>query len=300
MEWIEVAARTIEEAKELALDRLGVVEDELEFTVIEERRTGLFGLGRPEVRIRARVKPVSREKPGGRRHGRRRPERSPRRDGAAERSERPRRGRSERVGRDAEVREAASATGRRRSRSRRGGARAGSKPSEAGTHDLAKMEAEAVDESSLSIDEQAQAAARFTKELVTRFGLDADIQAEVVEDCIELRVDGTGLGVLVGPRGATLDALQELTRAVLQHVAGGQSARLYLDVGGYRERRRQALAEFAIGIANEVMESGRDRALEPMPAPDRKVVHDAVATLDGVTTTSEGEEPRRHVVIRPA
>jgi spoIIIJ-associated protein len=155
-------------------------------------------------------------------------------------------------------------------------------------------------ESVLTVDEQASAATRFTDELVRAFGLSATVRVDVVDDDIELRVDGTDLGVLVGPKGATLHALEELVRAVVHHAAGGQSARLRLDVAGYRERRREALAAFAEKVADEVRESGSERALEPMSPPDRKVVHDTVATLDGVATTSVGEEPRRRVVIKPA
>jgi spoIIIJ-associated protein len=154
----------------------------------------------------------------------------------------------------------------------------------------------------LTIDEQADAAVQFTDELVKAFGLSAEVAAEVVEDDIELRINGEGasLGVLVGPKGATLHAMEELIRAVVQHAAGGQSARLHLDVAGYRERRRAALAAFAIQVANEVQEQGSERALEPMSPADRKVVHDAVAEIGGVATTSVGEEPRRRVVIKPA
>ena len=78
MDWIEVTARTVEDAKELALDRLGVVEDELEFEVVDEARKGLFGIARGDARIRARVKPISREKPSDRKRRRRPNERAPR------------------------------------------------------------------------------------------------------------------------------------------------------------------------------------------------------------------------------
>jgi spoIIIJ-associated protein len=126
------------------------------------------------------------------------------------------------------------------------------------------------------------------------------VEADVDEDEVLVRIDGEGLGVLVGPKGATLRALEELVRAVVQHVAGGHSARVHVDVSGYRERRRAALAAFAEKIAIEVRDTGVERALEPMTPPDRKVVHDAVGEIDGVVTGSEGEEPRRRVVIRPA
>ena len=152
----------------------------------------------------------------------------------------------------------------------------------------------------LTIDEQAAAAVRFTDELVRHFGVNATVGSEIVDDDIELRIDGSGLGVLVGPNGATLHALEELVRAVVQHAAGGHSARLHLDVAGYRERRREALAAFATQVADDVRASGAEKALEPMSPPDRKVVHDTVAELDGVATISVGEEPRRRVVIKPA
>lgn len=300
MEWIEVTGRTVEEAKELALDRLGVVEAELEYEVVEEARGGFLGIGRSEARIRARVMPVSREKPGDRRQRRGRA-----RAGGSERAPRGNGGNRRPAAGNGDDRDAGAPAPHRKSRpSRRGrGGRsgAGAPAPEEQTHPRSvATEAEGVNESTLSIEEQASAAATFTRELVAHFGLSAAVHAEVVDDDIELRVDGDGLGVLVGPRGVTLQALEELTRAVVQHVAGGHSARLHLDVAGYRERRRQALAEFALRIASEVIETGEEKALEAMPAPDRKVVHDAVADLDGVMTTSEGEEPRRRVVIRPA
>src|SRR6478735_2280310 len=81
MDWIEVTARTVDDAKELALDRLGVVEDELEFEVVDEARKGVLGMGRADARIRARVKPISREKPSDRKRRGRRPNERPERSG---------------------------------------------------------------------------------------------------------------------------------------------------------------------------------------------------------------------------
>jgi spoIIIJ-associated protein len=315
MEWIEVTAKSLDEAVELALDRLGVVADELEYEVLDQPRSGILGMGRVNARIRARVKPLSREKPVDRR--------------------RRRRGRETRSGGNSRNRETAAATvgsgtsdhsggtrageteggsreraGGSNRRRRRGRGRSGSGNRDRDTDTSAtngsagpgrEAEGNDVDDAAvLTIDEQAGAATRFTDELVRAFGLDADVHADVVEDDIELRVDGTGLGVLVGPKGATLQALEELIRAVVQHAAGGQSARLHLDVAGYRQRRREALAAFTLQVADEVRASGTEKALEPMTPPDRKVVHDTVAELEGVATISVGEEPRRRVVIKPA
>jgi len=152
----------------------------------------------------------------------------------------------------------------------------------------------------LSIEEQADAARSFASGLVASFGAAATVDATIDDDVIEVAIDGDGLGLLVGPRGATLAAVEELVRAVVAHATGGQSARVHVDVGGYRHRRREALAAFAVSIGREVLESGSSRALEPMNAADRKVVHDAIAEIDGLATGSDGEEPRRRVVIRPA
>jgi len=86
----------------------------------------------------------------------------------------------------------------------------------------------------------------------------------------------------------------------VQRRTGGCGVRVHGDVGGDRAKRREALSEFARQLAERVRDEDAEQALEPMGASDRKVVHDVVAEMEGVTTTSEGEEPRRRVVIRPA
>ena len=149
------------------------------------------------------------------------------------------------------------------------------------------------------VEAQAEQAGAFTRSLVEAMGLSGTVTARVDDDTVLVAVDGEGLGLLVGPRGSTLQAIEELVRAVVQHGLSGRSARLRVDVGGYKERRREALAAFARQVADEVRDTNLERALEPMNPPDRKVVHDTVAEIDGVTTSSEGEEPRRRVVIRP-
>jgi spoIIIJ-associated protein len=157
-----------------------------------------------------------------------------------------------------------------------------------------------VDVDSVPVAEQAAHASRFTQELVRTMGFQASVRTEVDDEDLTVRIEGEGLGTLVGPRGVTLHALEEVVRAVVQHHAGGHSAWVHVDVGGYRERRRAALVDFATKVALEAKEGGATRVLEPMNAADRKVVHDAVSEIDGVVTGSEGEEPRRRVVIRPA
>lgn len=155
-------------------------------------------------------------------------------------------------------------------------------------------------EAEVPIEEQAESAEAFTRGLVDAFGAAATVGAVVSadDDTVLVEVTGDNLGLLVGPRGATLHAIEELVRTVVQRQTGGHGVRINVDVAGYRAKRRDALEAFTRQLAERVIETGRDQALEPMSAADRKVVHDVAATIDGVETTSEGEDPRRRVVLR--
>jgi spoIIIJ-associated protein len=145
-----------------------------------------------------------------------------------------------------------------------------------------------------------EAASDFLKGLVTAFGVTATVSIERADDEIDARVDGDELGLMVGPRGSTLLAIQDLTRVASQRRLGDQETRLRVDIAGYRERRREALSRFALKVAEDVKATGESRVLEPMPSADRKVVHDTLMEVDGVQTRSEGEEPRRRIVVEPA
>ena len=137
-------------------------------------------------------------------------------------------------------------------------------------------------------------------ELVSAFGLTGT--AELVEDGddLEVRVHGQELGLLVGPRGTTLQAVQDLARVAAQRRLGDHDTRLRVDVGGYRERRRVALGAFATQMAAEVTTSGVARVLEPMSSADRKIIHDTLSGVEGIATRSEGDDPNRRVIIAPA
>ena len=303
MEWVETTGRTVEAALDAALDQLGVHEDEVEFEVVQEPRTGL--LGRRDARVRARVRPVSREKPGERG---RRPRRQTGRPGGGERGRRRGGGGAGAVSvaDDSKTQAAPTAGPAKKARRRRGGRGGGGRPQGTqtagrnGEPSVPDRQEASVSEESVSVEEQAEAAADFTRGLVGAFGVDAEVSTRREDDDVVIvDIDGDDLGLLVGPKGATLHAIEELVRTVVQRRTEGHGARIHVDVGGYRAKRREALERFALNLAEQVRDSGEDRALEPMSASDRKVVHDAVATLDGVTTTSEGEEPRRRVVVRP-
>ena len=287
MEWVETTGRTIDEALDAALDELGVDENDVEYEVLARPRGGLLGRFGGEARIRARVKPISREKPGEERRRRTR-----RRGSGGDRSDRV----PARAGGNGSQEGTATRTSRNRRRRRRGGGGRGEQPRQE------QEQGATVDEQpDISVDEQADQAVDFTRGLIEAFGAKAEVGSHLEdEDTVLVEVTGENLGLLVGPRGATLAAIEELVRTVVQRQTGGHGVRVHVDVAGYRAKRREALAEFARQLAERVRDEDEEQSLEPMGASDRKVVHDVVAEMDGVSTVSEGEEPRRRVVIRPA
>jgi spoIIIJ-associated protein len=155
--------------------------------------------------------------------------------------------------------------------------------------------------SDTELAEQGELVRTFLVDLLDAFGLDGEVTATPAEEgAVELSVTGGDLGLLIGPKGQTLQAVQELSRSALQRqLPGATHARIRVDVSGYRQKRREALERFVRQVAEEVKASGTQKALEPMSPPDRKVVHDTVNEIDGVSTISEGEDSRRRVVILP-
>jgi spoIIIJ-associated protein len=153
----------------------------------------------------------------------------------------------------------------------------------------------------MTLEEQGEVARDFLQGLLEQYGFQGSVGTRVVdEETIEVAATGSDLGLLVGPRGSTLAAIQDVTRTVVQRHFPSKTDRILVDVAGYREKRAAALKRFSEQIASEVIESGSERALEPMSPADRKVVHDSVNTIEGVATRSEGEDPHRYIVISPA
>ena len=325
MDWVEVTGRTVEEAKDRALDRLGVDERDAEFEVIEEPRAGFFGRLKGEARVRARVKPALRVKPdtGDKRRRRSSGGGGRARSGGGGDAESPPRTpvatatkakpRATNAGHDAapaaEVsddendtddattsRPAGSGASRRRGGRGRGGRPAGGRAADS---DVVNRE----EVNPVTLETQVRITEDFAKGLVQAFGYEAVTSTATADDheSAEVRIDGGELGLLIGPKGRTLSAINEISRAVvLRQLDSAPEGRVHVDISGYRQRRREALERFARSVAEEVVASGRAKALEPMSASDRKIVHDAVGEIDGVRTSSEGEEPSRRVVIAPA
>ena len=142
-------------------------------------------------------------------------------------------------------------------------------------------------------------AADYLEQLLDIADLDGDIDLDVENGRAVVAVIGSGLRGLVGANGVTLDALQELVRLAVQQQTGSRS-RLMLDIGGYRQGRRAELAELARNAANSVRETGESARLTVMNPFERKVIHDVVATIEGVRSEAEGEEPQCRVVVYPS
>ncbi|MDX6205393.1 MAG: spoIIIJ-associated protein [Frankiales bacterium] len=157
-------------------------------------------------------------------------------------------------------------------------------------------EAEAPDLSLL--EQEGEVAADYLEGLLDIVDLDGDIDMDVEGTRAVVAIVGEKLDDLVGRRGEVLDALQELTRLAVMRQTGERS-RLMLDIGGHRERRRAVLIELATSTAADVVASGEPVSMKAMTPFERKVVHDAIAGIDGVHTESEGVEPQRHVVVLP-
>ena len=317
MEWVEASGKSLAEAKETVLDMLGVAEDDAEFVVLSEPKAGLFGRIRGEARVQARVRPMApppkrgrRPRPDKKREGgeRSRPKSSgPKGGGGADRNPRDDDASETTVG-ETDGERAASTNGSTgsgggRSRSRGGRSSGGNRPKQNDKQASGRTSGDSEDsmEESLTLEQQGQAAQEFLAGLVREFGLEATVGfSELDEDTVQVAAVGDDLGLLVGPRGATLAAVQDLTRTFVQRQSENRTDRILVDVGGYREKRSAALKRFTEGIVEEVKSSGTERALEPMSPADRKVIHDTVNELDGVETRSDGVEPSRYVVISPA
>jgi len=147
------------------------------------------------------------------------------------------------------------------------------------------------------LEQEGEIAADYLEELLEIADLDGDLDMDVEGDRATVSIVGADLPQLVGDGGEVLEALQELTRLAVYRETGERS-RLMLDVSGHRAARRQALEERAVSVVAQVKESGAAVSLEPMSPFERKVVHDAVAAA-GLTSESEGVEPRRYVVVLP-
>ena len=292
MEYVEVRGKTVDVAVEAALEELGIDRERAEIEVIQEPEKGFLGMGGKDAVVRVKARPAQKR--------RRRRKRGERNEG--ERNE------GDRSSRDQGRSQPASGRGRDRAEQPRRGGRDNDRPRErrpAEARSDSRRENEGrkgndqqstKEATEVSIEEQTPVVESFFNGRVDAFGLEGTVSVTTDDDVIVADVSGPQTEAMVGPRGSTIEAIHELTKTVLQRQTQA-SARVRLDIAGYAERRRQALAIYADQLIDQVLSEGGEVMLEPMSAGDRKTIHDAVAARDGVRSYSEGEAPQRFVVI---
>ena len=144
----------------------------------------------------------------------------------------------------------------------------------------------------------AEALEDLLEEIVEDLQLDASVEVEESEGVLRGTLDGENVGLFIGRHGQTIDAVQHLAQRIV-FPEGPSSTRVEIDVNGYRERRAETLRAEADDAADQAISTGRSVELDPLPASERRVVHEYLRERDDVETHSEGDEPERHLVVSP-
>jgi spoIIIJ-associated protein len=283
MEWVEVTGSTVDVAVEAALEELGIESaDQAEVEIVEEGKAGFLGVGSRPAIVKVSRKPRKRNRrsrrgaKGSANAGQQKktPEKN---DGSGSGSKNGKGSRPSNKKKTAEKKKNGSSKERRAMDSK-----ATAEPKK--------------DKPETSIEDQAKVAEDFLSGLLKSFGLEGEIQTRIEDEVLYLDIVGEQTEALVGPKGATMYSVLELTRTTVQRHTFG-APRMRIDIAGYGAQRREALTIYTGKLVEQVKESGGEVMLEPMNAADRKVIHDAAAAFEGVKTYSEGEDPRRAVVI---
>ncbi len=292
MEWIEVQAKTVDAAVAVAVEELGLDSvDQAQVEILQEPQRGFLGLGGTDAIVRVKPAPPRRKRRrrGGRRRGRGE-------GGKAERTEPERRRQKGQPPAGAERRgPEPKAKAREKAKETR---RPSGEKARKGEEDKGRKEADVTETTRppVDIEEQATVIREFVTGLVAAYGLEGDVKVHTEDDIVYVNVEGEHTEALVGPKGAIMQAILDLLKIVVQRKTQHR-ARIRIDIAGYTERRREALAIYTGRLSEQVLKEGGEVMLEPMNPADRKVVHDAVAAIEGVRSWSEGEEPNRSVII---
>ncbi|MGA9598373.1 MAG: RNA-binding cell elongation regulator Jag/EloR [Acidimicrobiia bacterium] len=280
MEWVEAVGKTVEEAVNAAMRALEQTSREaVDIEVIDEGKKSILGLGGREAKVKVTVKPQKKRRRRGK----------------------VRDGKPDRVDKDNKSDRTGDGNKRRPRPGDRNEPRNKSSNRQENRQEKGAPKKVAVDtkpDRNANIEEQADVAREFAEGLLKAFGLEGTVNTRVEDDVLYIDIEGEQTEALVGRKGAVVQAVHELTRTVIQRKTFG-APRIRLDIAGYAARRREALKIYAGRLAETVIEDGREAMLEAMNAADRKVVHDAIAEIDGVRSYSEGEEPNRSVVVAP-
>ncbi len=273
MEWVEVQGKTVDLAVDVAVQELGLnSREDAKVEIIQEPKPGFLGMGGRDAIVKVSKAPQKRRRRRSRgRSGRPKESATNRQDAGSGRS-----GQGRPAGRNS-----------RKPRQEK----------QVSTSDADSQERQSDERPEQApIEEQAKVAAGFITGLLDAFGLEGTVETRIDDDVLYIEVEGSQTEALVGPKGSVMQSVHELTRTVVQRKTYG-APRMRIDIAGYRKRRREALKIYTEKLAAQVIEEQGEVMLEPMNAADRKVVHDAVAEIEHVRSFSEGDEPRRAVVL---
>ena len=303
MEWVEVKGSTVEIAVEGALAELGLESaEQAEVEIIQQPEKGFLGIGRSDAIVRVKAKPKKRNrrrKAQGRAGGKDSPSRGKGRQGGRARGsgEQPKQQGSERSGQQGSGRQGSGRQQRSDQKPKADGRpRRPHRQEETMDRNGARSKDNGSDEPEVSMEDRVEIVQSFLEGLVDAFGLEGEVKSHAEDGIVFASVDGPQTEALIGQRGSIMQSVHEITRTVAQRKVR-EGTRLRLDVAGYAERRREALQIYAKRLADQVLEDGGEAMLEPMNPSDRKVIHDSIGEIDGVSSYSEGEEPHRSVVI---
>jgi spoIIIJ-associated protein len=283
MEWVEATGTTVDVAVEAAIGELGLESaDQAQVEVIQQPKAGFLGVGARPAIVKVSRKPRKRNRRG--RRGAKGGTGNARTSKSSNGRPDPEKAKKDKSTRSSKRQKPPAQT------RKNGSAKEHRAMDNNGTAEPKKDKPEA------SIEDQAKVAEEFLTGLIAAFGLDGDVQTRIEDEVLYLDVVGEQTEALVGPKGSTMYSVLELTRTTVQRRTFG-APRMRIDIAGYGARRREALTIYTGKLAEQLLENGGEIMLEPMNAADRKVVHDAAGAIDGVRTYSEGDEPRRAVVI---
>jgi spoIIIJ-associated protein len=309
MDYSEKWGKDVDEAVRLALEDLGVTENEVMVTGLEEPTKGFLGLGNKLAKVRVEKIQIENEPEDNASFGNRieDPERKTVRDLRKKNRPQPQRSDAGRSGGHSGGYEG-------RDRNRHGASSGGHG---GGYHDRDRSggrrreyHREEIDLSEFDYSNKPQLSKRpeglleiensealdFLASIAEKMGIAVEIKAYENDECIYIEVDGEDTEIMIGRRGQTLDAIQYLSNLV-SNKGKEEYKRVVIDVEGYRSRREKVLENLAVKLAAKVRRSGRSVKLEPMNPYERKVIHATLQEIDGISTRSEGEEPYRKVVI---
>lgn len=299
MEWIETTGTSIDEAKDLALDRLGVAEDELEIQVLTEPSSAMFGLKKTEARLRARVRPIS-------------PQIKTERNSKNNRDKNRKRSNQGRKNTNSKVNGEKSQKNNNQKNSKKTSeqlddAKNSSKNKDNRSQKATKVKnnprtrSDEMETEKMDLSTQAEITESFLAGLLEKMGLESRVTSTIEDERLTVEAHGLNLGLAIGHQGQTVRAITELSRTIIQRKSkGSASGSMTVDIGGYRALRQSNLEKFTKAQAEAVLSDGISRALDPMGAADRRIAHNAVSDIEGVETISEGSNMDRRVVIQLA